>query len=109
MWKDTLIVVQFFVDLWNELQKRVKKKDVDDNLVGPMTYSDVKNSPSASMGSVEDGGLFDETISAYKKNCRDRAEYLMIDAIKYTFLGALRPYITKPQWLTVDDDPDGSK
>jgi hypothetical protein len=69
-----------------------------------MSYSDVKNSTSASMGSDEDGGLFDETITAYKKNCRDRAEYLLIDAIKYTFSGALRPYISKPQWLTVDDD-----
>jgi RINT-1/TIP-1 family protein len=76
--------------------------------MGPMTYSEVKNSASASMGSDEYGGLFDETISAYK-NCRDHAEYLMIDAIKYTFLGALRPYISKPQWLTVDDDPDGSE
>jgi RAD50-interacting protein 1 len=91
------------------LQKRAKKKDVDDNLAGSMTYSDVKNSTSASMGSDEDGGLFDETISAYKKNCRDRAEYLMVDAIKYTFPGALRPYTSKPKWLTVDDDPDASE
>jgi RAD50-interacting protein 1 len=100
------MVVQFFVDLWNELQKKAKTRDIDDNITGKMSYSEVRNSTSASMGSDADGGIFDETICAYKKNCRDRAEYLMIDAIKHNFPRALRPYINKTQWLAIDDESD---
>ncbi len=99
------MIRKFFVDLWNELQKRAKKTDVEGNLAGPMSYTDVKNSTSRSVGSDEDGGLFDETISAFLKR-RDHAESLMVEAIKYAFPSALRPYFNKPQWLTVDDDSE---
>jgi hypothetical protein len=50
--------------LWDELQRRAKKTDLGDNLAGPMSHADVKNSTSASVGSDEDGALFDETIKA---------------------------------------------
>lgn len=90
------------------MQKRAKKVDVEGNLAGPMSYNNVKNSTSSSVGSDEDGGLFDETISAFLKR-RDHAENLMIDAIKYGFSSALRPYFNKPQWLTVDDDSEASR
>lgn len=73
-----------------------------------MSYSDVKSSTSASVGSDEDGALFDETISAFKKR-RYHAESLMVEAIRYTFPGSFRPYFNKPQWLTVDDDTENGK
>jgi RAD50-interacting protein 1 len=93
------------VDLWDELQRRAKKTDVDDNLAGPISYTDVRNSTSLSVGSDEDGALFDETITAFRKR-RDHAEILVIEAIQYAFPSSLSPYINKPQWLTVDDDSD---
>jgi hypothetical protein len=97
--------VKFFVELWEELQKKAKKTDLEDNLAGPMSYTDVKNSTSASVGSDEDGGVFDETSTAFQKR-RDHSELLMVEAIKYAFPGTLRPYFNKPQWLTVDEEAD---
>jgi RAD50-interacting protein 1 len=93
------------VDLWDELQRRARKTDIEDNLAGPMSYADVKSSTSVSVGSEEDGALFDETITAFKKR-RDHAEGLMAEAIKYAFPSSFRPYFNKPQWLTVDDDSE---
>jgi hypothetical protein len=73
-----------------------------------MSHADVKSSTSASMGSDEDGALFDETIIAFKKR-RDHAEGLIVETLKYGFPSALRPYFNKPQWLTVDDDSENGK
>ncbi len=73
-----------------------------------MSHADVKSSTSASVGSDEDGALFDETIIAFKKR-RDHAEGLMAEALRYAFPGILRPYFNKPQWLTVDDGSENSK
>jgi RAD50-interacting protein 1 len=81
---------------------------LEDNLAGPMSHADIKGSTSASVGSDEDGALFDETIKAYKKR-RDHAEGLIVEALKYAFPSTLRPYFNKPQWLTVDDESDNSK
>ncbi|KAI9731424.1 MAG: hypothetical protein M1818_007814 [Claussenomyces sp. TS43310] len=100
-WSNSL----FFIDLWTELQTRARKTDVDDNLAGPMSFTDVRNSTSASVGSEEDGGLFDETTAAFRKR-RDHAERLMVEALKHGWPNALRPYFHKPQWLTVDSDPE---
>lgn len=84
------------------------RTDEDDNLAGPMSYKDVKSSTSASVGTDEDGALFDETIAAFRKR-RDHAETLMIEAIINAFPGTFRSYFNKPQWLTVDDDSESSK
>jgi hypothetical protein len=72
-----------------------------------MSYEDVKNSTSASVGSEDDGGLFDETINAYKKR-REHAERLMIETVKYSLPAALRAYIHKPNWLTLDNSDTGT-
>lgn len=100
-----LTTLKFFVELWEELQKKAKYTALEDNLAGPMSYTDVKNSTSAFVGSDEDGGVFDETITAFQKR-RDHSERLMVEAIKYGFPGTLRPYLSKPQWLTVDEEAD---
>ena len=97
--------LKFFVELWEELQKKAKKTNLEDNLAGPMSYTDVKNSTSIFVGSDEDGGVFDETITAFQKR-RDHSERLIVGAIKYAFPSILRPYINKPQWLTVDEEAD---
>jgi len=67
----------------------------------------VKNSTSASVGSDEDGALFDEISRAFEAR-KNHAEELMIEAITYAFPSALRPYMNKPQWTTVDEDTDAS-
>lgn len=100
-----LTILKFFVELWEELQRKAKYTGLEDNWAGPMSYTDVKNSTSAFVGSDEDGGVFDETITAFQKR-RDHSERLIVDAIKYGFLGTLRPYLNKPQWLTVDEEAD---
>ena len=100
-----LTASKFFVELWDELQIKAKKKDLGDNLASPISYTDVKNITSASVGSDEDGAVFDETITAFQKR-RDHSECLMVEAIKYAFPSILRPYLNKPQWLTVDEEAD---
>lgn len=70
-----------------------------------MSFADVKSSTSTSMGSDEDGGLFDETITAYKAR-RKHAKNLIVEAIKYAFPTSLRSYINKPQWLTIAEDSE---
>ena len=97
--------LKFFVELWEELQRKAKTTGPEDNLAGPMSYVDVKNITSAFVGSDEDGGVFDETITAFQKR-RDHSERLIIETIKYRFPSALRPYLNKPQWLTVDEEAD---
>lgn len=92
----------FFVDLWCELQRRAKKVGIDDDLADQMSYEDVKSSTSTAVGSEEEGGLFDETIASYVLR-RDHAERLISEALKYAITPALRPYIQKPNWLTVDN------
>ena len=73
-----------------------------------MSHADVKSSTSASVGSDQDGALFDETIIAFKKR-KDHAESLLVEALKYAFPNTFRPYFNKPQWLTVDDDSENGK
>jgi hypothetical protein len=42
--------MDFFVDLWDELQDRAKTTPTDDNLAGPISYSDVKGATSTEVG-----------------------------------------------------------
>jgi len=97
--------MEFFVDLWNELQKRARSTNTDSNLAGPKSFSDVRNSTSASMGSNEDGCLFDETIASFR-NRKQHAEHLLIEALQSSLPSLLRSYVNKSQWLTVLDDAD---
>lgn len=60
------------------------------------------------MGSDEEGGLFDETITAYKKQ-KKRAKILIVETIKYAFPTSLRSYINKPQWLTIAEDSEAGE
>ncbi len=91
--------------MWNELQRRSRHTSIEDKIAGSMTHGDIKSSTSAAVGTGGDGALFDETSNAFKAR-RDHAERLIVEALKYALPGALRPYFQKPQWLTVDNDPE---
>jgi hypothetical protein len=66
-----------------------------------MTYSEVKNTTSSAVGSELDGGLFDETILAYRKLHAD-AQQRIVNAVKYALPATMRNYINKPNWLSLD-------
>lgn len=93
----------FFVDLWAELQRRERKRGVGDDLAGPMSYADVKNSTSSAVGSEQEGAVFDETSEAYRR-LRSTAEKLMVEDITYSLPRLFKNYFQKPQWLTIDAD-----
>lgn len=91
---------QFFVSLWDELQARAAKRTSD--FTSNMTYDDVKGRTSSSVGVEEDGGLFDETISAYGMR-RKGAQDLLVRALDTAHSKALRTYVTRVQWTTIGD------
>jgi len=94
---------QFFVALWDELQGRAKSASVDDNLAGEMTYTTVKESTSTAVGSDADGSVFDMTIQGFSR-LQSRALDFLMQAPKYSFPQAFKPYLSTPQWTTVGDE-----
>lgn len=104
-----LITVQFFVELWDQLHGRAKDGDREVNLAGPMSFNELKQRTSNSIGSDSDAGsVFDVTISQFR-HLQKRAEGLLIQAIKSAFPGTFRPYLTKSQWTTLDEDDSGGR
>lgn len=95
--------MQFFVDLWDQLQDRAKVTDVEDNLAGTMTYNEVKDCTSGAVGSENEGSVFDVTIESYER-VKKRAESLITQAISHAFPTQFREYLRKPQWTTVGDE-----
>lgn len=89
--------------MWDQLQGRAKVTHVDGNFAGSLSFTAVKDSTSTAVGSENEGSVFDVTIAGFE-SLRDRAEALIIQAIKYAFPAAFRQYLTRPQWTTVDDD-----
>ncbi|CAG8972621.1 hypothetical protein HYALB_00005390 [Hymenoscyphus albidus] len=94
---------EFFVDLWDQLQNRAKVTEVDANLVGEMTYGEVKDCTSNAVGSEEEGSVFDVTINNFER-LQKKSESLLIEAVKYSFQTSFRQYFSKPQWTTVGAD-----
>ena len=64
-------------------------------------------SVAAESDSDDHGGLFEETISAFRERSH-HAEQLMIDNLKYSLPIIFRQYINKAQWLTVDEGSGAS-
>lgn len=91
------------MDLWEQLQDRARITSADDNLVGSMSYTEVKDCTSGAIGSEDEGSIFDVTIQGYERLTK-RAESLIIQSIKYTFPNSFRAYLTKPEWTTIGDD-----
>jgi hypothetical protein len=96
------------VDLWDHLQDRATVTPVEDNLVGNMTYAEVKDCTSEAVGSRDEGSVFDVAINDFQ-NLRNKAEKLITGALKYKFPANLSQYLSKPEWQTIDDAPLSSK
>ncbi|KAI0895273.1 TIP-1 family-domain-containing protein [Annulohypoxylon nitens] len=94
---------EFFVSLWDELQTRAKRSNGDGNIASGMSYENVKDKTSSTVGSDSDGGiLFDETITAYT-NRRKNAEEYLVSALNDSHQKAFRPYVAKAHWTTISD------
>jgi RAD50-interacting protein 1 len=102
------LCLQFFVDVWEQLQERAKVTSTTDRLVGSMSYTEVKDCISDAVGSNEEGSVFDVTIEGYQRITKS-AESLITQAIKYSFPASFKAYITKPEWTTVGDESSSSK
>ncbi len=70
-----------------------------------MSYDQVRDRTSSAVGSEDDGGmLFDETIAAYSLR-RKAAQEFLASAMTESHHKAFRPYLQRPQWTTIIEDP----
>lgn len=99
----------FFVELWSELQDRVRlNRDGGRNVAGTMSIADVasRTSPAvaqneaASIQPSSDGALFDETASAYRR-LRLRSESIIISTLNSNVTATLKPYSRLSTWATL--------
>ncbi|OJD15073.1 hypothetical protein AJ78_04644 [Emergomyces pasteurianus Ep9510] len=103
-WSDDV----FFLELWSELQERVKQNSRTGRPVaGPMSVSDVAARTSSVVTSnidsgkiATEGALFDETASAYC-GLKTRSESIIISAMISSAQSALRPYSRISTWASL--------
>ncbi|KAJ0322212.1 hypothetical protein COL5a_008820 [Colletotrichum fioriniae] len=94
---------EFFVTLWDQLQGRATKEGETSRMSGEMSYEEVKDRTSASVGSeANDGVLFDETIAAYSLR-RKTAQEFLVNALADSHYKAFRAYATRTHWTTISD------
>ncbi|PWY84562.1 RINT-1 family protein [Aspergillus sclerotioniger CBS 115572] len=97
----------FFVELWTELQERVRQnKDGGKNVAGTMSVADVASRTSQavnnnnSQGTASEGALFDETASAYRR-LRLRSESIITSTLTSNVRSALKPFSRVSTWATI--------
>ncbi|KAJ9486797.1 hypothetical protein VN97_g6543 [Penicillium thymicola] len=99
----------FFVELWSELQDRVRQnRDSGRNVAGTMSVAEVAsrtspavaNNNGAHTATSSDGALFDETASAYRR-LRLRSETIITSTLSSNILTALKPYSRVSTWATL--------
>lgn len=105
-WSDDV----FFLELWSELQERVRKnKDGGRNVAGPMSATDIasrtsqavtNNRHNRTQSAIADGALFDETASAYRR-LRLRSESIIASTLTSDIHSALRPYSRVSTWTSL--------
>ncbi|KAJ5540071.1 hypothetical protein N7513_008403 [Penicillium frequentans] len=101
----------FFVELWSELQERVRQGGK--NVAGSMTVAEVaaRTSPAVNGASSpqasSDGALFDETASAYRR-LRQRSESIITSTLISNITAALKPYSRVATWATLSVPSAGS-
>ncbi|KAJ5643919.1 uncharacterized protein N7484_006426 [Penicillium longicatenatum] len=100
----------FFVELWSELQERVRQGGK--NVAGSMTVAEVAARTSPAVNGVEnpqtsDGALFDETASAYRR-LRQRSEAIITSTLISNITAALKPYSRVATWATLSVPSAGS-
>ncbi|KAL5334020.1 TIP-1 family-domain-containing protein [Aspergillus crustosus] len=97
----------FFVELWSELQERVKQnRDDGKNVAGSMSVADVasRTSPAIHTDQAQaespGGALFDETASAYRR-LRMRSESIITSTLTDNVRSALKSYSRVSTWATI--------
>ncbi|KAL4810559.1 TIP-1 family-domain-containing protein [Aspergillus unguis] len=100
----------FFVELWSELQERVKQnKNEGRNVAGSMSVADVASRTSSAINSGSEvnspnenpeGALFDETASAYRR-LRLRSESIITSTVTNNVRTALKAYTRVSTWATI--------
>ncbi|KAJ5155616.1 hypothetical protein N7492_008419 [Penicillium capsulatum] len=99
----------FFVELWSELQDRVRlNRDGGRNVAGTMSIAEVASRTSPAVAQNEttnaqsspEGALFDETASAYRR-LRLRSESIIASTLTSNVTAALRPYSRLSTWTTL--------
>lgn len=105
----------FFVELWTELQERIRQnKESGRHVAGSMSVADVasrtsqvvadehrrRSSDSGGHYANSDGALFDETASAYRR-LRLRSESIITSTVTSNTLSALKPYSRISTWTTL--------
>lgn len=105
-WSDDV----FFLELWYELQNRIKENSSTGRPVaGPMTVADVASRTSATVAHQNDeigdntaeGALFDETASAYRR-LRLRSESIIVSTLTSSAHTSLRPFSRISTWASLD-------
>ncbi|KFG82286.1 RINT-1 family protein [Metarhizium anisopliae] len=95
---------EFFVVLWEDLQtrdaQRSKRNSAASGIAPDSILGRVPSHLSDNCSS--DGGIFDETVSAYSSR-RKAAEQLLVNALVDSHAKAFRAYASKVQWTTVGD------
>lgn len=114
----------FFVELWTELQERVRQnKDGGKHVAGSMSVADVASRTSqavtnenghtaaataaTSQYANSDGALFDETATAYR-NLRLRSETIITSTVTSNVLSALKTYSRISTWATLSAVPSST-
>ncbi|CBF76557.1 RINT-1 family protein [Aspergillus nidulans FGSC A4] len=100
----------FFVELWSELQERIKQnKHSGKNVAGTMSVADVASRTSSAINNTSgeisqdetpEGALFDETASAYRR-LRQRSESIIISTLVSNVRSALKSYSRASNWSTI--------
>ena len=106
----------FFVELWSELQDRVRQnRHGSKNVAGNMSIAEVasRTSPAVTNNnanttqSSSDGALFDETASAYRR-LRLRSESIIVSTLTSNVTAALKPYSRVSTWANISTPSAGA-
>ncbi|KAJ5093005.1 hypothetical protein N7456_008866 [Penicillium angulare] len=103
----------FFVELWSELQERVRQGGR--NVAGSMSIAEVasrtspavNNNGTSNTDDTSNGALFDETASAYR-GLRLRSESIIASTLNSNINSAFKPYSRVSTWATLSIPSAGS-
>lgn len=106
-WSDDV----FFLEMWEELQFRVKNKNqqISKNLG---TLQEIQSKTSSAVGQddndtdTQGGALFDETAEAYRR-VRVRSESIILETLMYNVREALRPFTGLRSWAALSASSTG--
>ena len=104
-WSDDI----FFVEMWDELQDRARKRNSISSKLGGL--QEIQSKTSAAVGEEDgdegvQGALFDETATAYHR-LRVRSENQIVETVVYNIREALRPYGRIGTWASLSSSAAG--